>query len=146
MAETSIPGGEVAAVTLIPVTSTADFAAGTHDGTTVSKTDNGASGGQVRFASSFEDMFLASMLHSQWIITRPLGSYTPVIEDGLLDLQERDDDNFELSSMESQATYEAGIVCEMRAAFYPGSAIVHLGLFDSTASPDQSSHCPALWK
>ena len=134
---TSIPGGEVAAIAVVPTTSVADFSAGAHDGTTVSEVDNSATGGQVRLAAALADVFFASALDSQWVITQPWGGFEPVIENGILDLQERDDDIYEASAMESQAAFTAGVVYEMRAAIFPGSAFVNLGLISSTAAPDQ---------
>ncbi len=132
------PDDDVAlAVTSITETSTADFAGGSLAGAMVAETDNGAAGGQLRLAAPLGDLFLAATLDSLWHITYPTSGFTPVIEDGVLDVQERNDANYQASGLETWATFENGVVCEVRAMFLPGSAFVNLGFTSTTTSVGQ---------
>ena len=100
-------------------------------GTMVSELDNGLTSGQVRLQAPLNDIFLGPGLESLWQITLPSG-YTPVITNGVLDVQERNDAVYETSALESALAFEAGVVLEMRAAINPGSQFVNLGFMSST--------------
>ena len=72
-----------------------------------------------------------------WQITRPSLGYTPVIADGVMDVQERDDEVYDRSALETVATWTTDAACEMRAIINTGSAFVSIGFFNSTAGLDQ---------
>ncbi len=118
-------------------TSTIDFTAGALANTMVSEQDNTATGGQVRLLSPLNDVFGDPVLGPGWQITEPTGGYTPVITDGILDVQERDDTNYQTSAIESGQTFSGNVVLEMRAAIYAGSQFVNIGFTSSTATAGQ---------
>ncbi|HOX26089.1 MAG TPA: Ig-like domain-containing protein [Candidatus Krumholzibacteria bacterium] len=128
---------EPPAAGVLRLTSTADFAAGTFDGAGVSEVDSTATGGQLRLAARFSDLFLAPTLDPQWHVTRPSAGFAPLIAGGILDVQERDDDTYLTSALETWATWDAGVVCEVRAMVLPGSAFVNLGFTSSTSETGQ---------
>ena len=137
-AQIALPVPDVScAVTTVAATSAADFAAGAAVGTMITETDNGEESGQLRLVAPLNDLFLAPELDPMWLVTLPAAGFTPVIEGGVLDAQERDDSNFELSGLESQAAFSGGATCEMRAMINPGSAYSHLGFFSSTTTLEQ---------
>ncbi len=132
------PGGDAAlALGSVTQTSAADFAAGTATGVTVSETDFGPANGQLRLDSPLDDIFLAPPLAAQWRITRPTSGFVPVIANGTLDVQERNNTVYDLSSIESNATFAAGAVFEARAKITPGSQFVYLGFTSSTTATGQ---------
>ena len=117
-------------------TTDADFAAGTLTGAVVAEADTAAASGQLRLAPLLSDRFDQATLDPQWVTTRPAG-YVPVIEDGLLDVQERDDSEYLLSAIESVAEFGPSVVLEARAMFVPGSAFIDVGLDANTNSNSQ---------
>ncbi len=131
------PGAMPLAGDVLVRTTAADFLAGTHDGTAVGELDSGAAAGRLHLAAPLADLFLASSLDPLWHVTRPAGGFAPVLAGGILDVQERDDDTYATSALESWATHGAGVVCEVRALVQPGSAFVNLGFTSSTAANDQ---------
>ncbi|RKZ18947.1 hypothetical protein DRQ50_03070, partial [bacterium] len=125
------------AIHCLTETSTAEFGAGLATGTMVSEADSSATAGAVRLLAPVSDLFLEPDLSPIWQISRPAGGYAPVIQNGIMDVQERDDEIYEMSAIQTIATFNAGVIFEGRAKFMPGSAFVSIGFFDDTANPDQ---------
>ncbi|RKZ09567.1 hypothetical protein DRQ50_15000, partial [bacterium] len=118
-------------------TSTTDFSAGLLSGLMISEYDNSITGGQMRLQAPQSDLFLVPTLDPMWQITKPSGGFTPVISNGILDGQERDDATYETSAMEMITTYGEGVVCETRAMIQPGSAFSSIGFMSSSSSLNQ---------
>ncbi len=134
-----LPSGDTLppAIATITETSVDHFLDGDHSGTGIGEGDAQSASGHLRLLPALNDLFLAPDLSAIWHATRPSGGFDPIITDGVLDVQERDDDVYAGSAIESWTGFDPEVVLDTRTAIYPGSAFVNVGLMDETASPSQ---------